>query len=1022
MTRQTPAYERLDDVAAAAGTPADAAQCETSGDHHDLLLARRRFLEASGFALFLSAVGGCSRAPQRHVLPWSGGEEGSVAGVAHYYASTCGGCPAACGTLVKTLDGRPIKLEGNPAHPLSRGGLCAVGQAEVLGLYDSRRLREPQLRGAPADWQQVDHQVREALAAARQANRSVRLLTGTQHSPTTRGAVDRFLAEHPGGRHIMYDPLSSSAIAAAHAQTHGLAVVPRYRFDRADVIVALGADFLGTWISPVEYTAGYQEGRVPEGTPAHMSYHLQVESRVSLTGCNADERWVVPPDAIGAVAGQLAAEVAQLAGREAAGPLPASPPIDPARIKQAARRLWAARGRALLVCDSQDVATQVTCNFANEMLGCYGSTLEIVQASQQRSGRDEALAELLRELEAGQVGVLIIAGANPVYDLPDGARLAELLGRDDAPFVVRLGQHLDETSAVASCVCPESHWLESWGDAEPVVGVVSLCQPVIAPLGATRTLLECLLAWGGGASQQPAPDGLAAVRAHWADHIYPRRTQTEWSGRDFWEQALRTGAAELQRPDSPPPVWDGRAVQSATLPVPRADDDDSWALLLYPKVSMLDGRPAHNPWLHELPDPVTKATWDNYICLAPRAAERLGVGQGDLMRISVDSTSIELPVLIQPGQHDRVAAVALGYGRQGTDRFADIGPQWLEARPSVGPHGLIGVNAAPLLRWEAGMLRYARSDIRLSRTGGYRRLAITQRHDSLSVPAHLATPGAERRPIVEATTLSAYRDDPHAGAAQHPEKEGELWPDDHPYSGPRWGMVIDLNKCTGCSACVIACQAENNIPVVGRDEVLRSREMHWLRIDRYYGGSPDDVTISHQPMLCHHCANAPCENVCPVLATVHSAEGLNQQVYNRCVGTRYCANNCPYKVRRFNWFNYSRPGRLENGVLNPDITVRARGVMEKCSFCVQRIRAATLHARQRGEAVADGQLQTACQQSCPAAAIVFGNMNDPDSQVARAKQAARHYQVLAELNVRPSVGYLREVRNRVEQPQETHHV
>jgi molybdopterin-containing oxidoreductase family iron-sulfur binding subunit len=987
----------------------------------DLLsINRRRFLEASGFALFLSALSGCLRAPVRSALSPASGEEGSAAGLARYFASTCGGCPAACGVLVKTRDGRPIKLEGNPDHPLSQGGLCAVGQAEVLGLYDSQRLREPQLDGQPADWGRVDERVRGRMEAAKDAGRSVVLWTGTVHSPTTRAAIGEFLKSSPDARHVVYDPLSASAIGAAHLQTHGMRAVPHYRFDRADVIVALGADFLGTWISPVEYTAGYRTRRVPAGQPAQMSYHLQIESRMSLTGCKADERWAVPPDALGAIAGRLAVELASRAGRKIEGAPPAGP-IDDAKLKALADRLWHARGKSLVVCDSQDVPTQIVCNFINDLLQGYGQTLEIAPASQQRSADDGPLAELLEQLKAGQVGVLVIAGVNPVYDLPSGPQIGEWLRGDKAPLVVRLGQHADETAAVASCVCPESHWLESWGDAEPVAGVLSLCQPAIAPLGSTRSLLECLLAWTQSETAPPsATAAYDAVRSHWQEEVFPQRTTKEPAADEFWEQSLRAGAVAVKSPAAELKAFDDKAVQLAKLPLPAAGE--SLSLVLYPKVGLLDGRPAHNPWLQELPDPVTKAAWDNYACLSPQTAERLGLRQDDLVRITAGKASIELPVLIQPGQHAGVVAVALGYGRQGTERFAQVGPQWIEAQSSVGANGLVGVNAAPLLHLIGGALHYLRADVRVEAAGGRRRVATTQQHHTLSVPTHLATPGTEHRSIVEQTTLAAYRGDAHAGAAHHHEFEGELWTDDHPYTGPRWGMVIDLNKCTGCSACVIACQAENNVPVVGRDEVLRSREMHWIRIDRYYDETGDRVTALHQPMLCQHCANAPCENVCPVLATVHSEEGLNQQVYNRCVGTRYCANNCPYKVRRFNWFEYSRGERLENAALNPDITVRSRGVMEKCSFCVQRIQEANLLARHRGEPVSDGAIRTACQQSCPAGAIVFGDLNDPQSTVAKAAAEGRHFQVLAELNVRPSIGYLRVVHNREEQSQETHHV
>lgn len=989
-------------------------QADLDASRDDLIgVDRRQFLEASGFALFLSALSGCMRAPVQQVLSLPEREEGAAAGLARYYASTCGGCSAACGVLVKTRDGRPIKLEGNPDHGLSQGGLCAIGQAEVLTLYDSHRLREPTLDGQPAEWRRVDTRIRQRIETAGKDGRDVVLLTGTIHSPTTRAAIERFLASVPGSRHVSYDALAATAIGAAHQQTHGRRVIPRYRFDRAEVIVSLGADFLGTWISPVEFTAGYRVHRAPSGVPPTMSYHLQIEPRLSLTGCNADERWTAPPGEMGPIVGRLAQKLAARAGRPLEGEPPASA-WDDARLEALADRLWKARGKSLVVCDSQDVATQVVCNWINGVLDGYGQTLEITADSRQRSPDEGPLAELLDRLDKRQVGVLVIAGVNPAYDLAGIANWEQLLRGDKTPLVVRLSQQDDETAALASCVCPESHWLESWSDAEPVTGTLSLCQPTIPLLGASRSLLECLLAWTQPDTSSGFDGPVAAyqaVRDHWQEHVFPRRTEQDLDATTFWEHALRTGAVALQPAPASDDTVELRPVALTTLPTASTD---AWSLILYPKIGLFEGRAAHNPWLQELPDPVTKATWDNYACLSPNGAAQLGVGQDDVVRITADGVSIELPVLIQRGQDDRTVAVALGYGRRGTDRFAQVGPQWIEASPSVGPNGLVGVNAAPLLMREGGAVRYVRADVRIEGTGQRRRLATTQQHHTLSVPEHLATPGTEYRPIVQQTTLAAYRKNPSAGAPEEHESEGQLWSDDHPYTGHRWGMVIDLNRCTGCSACVIACQAENNIPVVGRDEVARSREMHWMRIDRYFEEKGEEVSAVHQPMLCQHCGNAPCENVCPVAATVHSEEGLNQQVYNRCVGTRYCANNCPYKVRRFNWFQYSQDSRLENAALNPDVVVRSRGVMEKCSFCAQRIQEAKLAAKQRGEPLADGMIKPACQQSCPGDAIVFGDLNDPESAVARAAASDRHFQVLAELNVRPAVGYLRVVRNRKE--------
>ena len=458
--------------------------------------------------------------------------------------------------------------------------------------------------------------------------------------------------------------------------------------------------------------------------------------------------------------------------------------------------------------------------------------------------------------------------------------------------------------------------------------------------------------------------------------------------------------------------------QADVVPIRPAASSPQGSLtaILYAKVGVPSGSHAYNPWLQELPDPISKMTWDNS-CLSPVAAARLDVRQGDVVNVEGAGENPSLPVVIQPGQHDEVVAIALGYGSKLSERFGNIGPPWLEARPSVGGNGLVGVNAASLLSWQDGVLRYRREGVRLVKTGRQHPLACTQEEHPIRGTGPLAQgPAQQQLPIIRETPLLNLLEGKVDRPAEHEGRD--LWPDDHANrDGPRWGMAIDLINCTGCSACVVACQAENNIPVVGKDEVRRHREMHWLRIDRYYSTpahSPVDgsVDVAHQPMLCQHCGNAPCEVVCPVLATVHSDEGLNQQVYNRCVGTRYCANNCPYKVRRFNWFDYAHNDQLQNLVLNPDVTVRSRGVMEKCTFCVQRIQEAKIEAIRLGRVLADGDIQTACQQSCPTRAIVFGNLNDPQSRAAQLRASSRAYGVLAELNVKPAVSYLSLVRNR----------
>ncbi len=974
-------------------------------------LSRRTFLKLAGFTFTGVMAGGCQRASVRHAVPPLTAPEGIVPGHAVRYASTCSACGAGCGTLVKTRDGRPIKLEGNPSHPLSQGGLCAAGQAAILGLYDRERLRQPLRDGEPAGWDAVDAEVRNRLEDVRRQGKAVRVLSGTITSPTARAAVANFLAGFREGRHVVYDPTSASAILEAHQRTHGVRVLPQYRLDTARVLVSFDADFLGPWIAPVPHAVGYHAARPVQSPAPELSYHVQVESRLSLTGTKADQRLCVAPGELGLVMTHLADRVAQRAGATWGGGDRQPPPVPARFLDDLADRLWAARGRSLVLCGSRDVSAQLVCNFLNHLLQNYGTTLDAEHPSYQNQSDEPALRRLLDEIRRGQVGALLIYRSNPVYDLPDGDALGDALR--SIPLVVSFACRLDETAARARYVCPEPHELESWGDAEAVDGVVSLQQPTIQPLGAGRPLLESLAAWAG--RPQPAYE---QTRDYWHAHIYPRRLITVGFA-EFWEQSLHDGSVRVRAQPTAVRPFDAAAVTPVRQALRPAEG--AFAVALYAKVGMPAGQHAYNPWLQELPDPITKITWDNYVCVSPGSASRLGLSTGDVVRLE-GGRPLELPVLVQPGQHDDVVAVALGYGSRLSARFADIGPPWLEAEPGVGANGLVGVNAAPLLAWEENGLRTLPDGVRLVPTGRRHPLACTQDQPPLRVPLPLAPTRAAPRVIRETVLAALVPGDRPAG-----EPQADLWPDDHAADGPQWGLAIDLTACTGCSACVIACQVENNIPVVGRDEVRRHREMHWLRIDRYYATParspidgaptrPGEVDVAHQPMLCQHCGNAPCETVCPVLATVHSSEGLNQQVYNRCVGTRYCANNCPYKVRRFNWFDYAHDDQLQNLVLNPDVTVRSRGVMEKCTLCVQRIQEAKIEARRRGQPLADGDIQTACQESCPSRAIVFGNLNNPASRVARLARGTRAYHVLEELNVRPAVSYLAVVRNRPAEP------
>ena len=865
---------------------------------------RRDFLKLAGFSLAAVGVTACSRPVVDKAIPYLTAPEEIVPGRAYYMASTCHGCPARCGILVKCRDGRPIKIEGNPDHPLSRGGVCAVGQAMVLGLYDSHRLGGPLLLGKQATWNAVDALVAQKLADAKR----VRVVSSTLASPTTKRVIDEFLSRFEDGKYVVYDAMSCSAIADAHEQTHGMRTLPHYRFDKADVVVSIDADFLGTWISPVEFT---------KQRSAHRAWHAQLEPRMSVTGSNADQRLRIDPRDIGAILSHLAGVGS----------------YKPQILDRLVARLQSAKGRSLVVCGSNRIEDQLLVNHINESLGNYGATIDIEAPSNQRQGSDAPI-------DFAGVDAVFVLACNPVYDLPNGDAIGKLLA--SVPLVVTFASHPDETSKFAHAICPDHHPLESWNDSEPVAGVYAVTQPAIAPLRNTRSAIESFAAWSGKPAK--AYDLIKnAFKGNW--------DQTLNDGFDAGPALSRPRPPE-RRPHIPSPV--------TRHPSP------GYALVLYPTVAMLDGRHAHNAWLHELPDPISKVTWDNYACLSPDTAKKLGVSDGDVVRVN----DVELPAFIQPGQHDNVVAIAIGYGRIGTDRFAKIGPKWLLGRTYLHPGESVGKRVVQLP-----------ATVKLAKTGRRVDLASTQLHNTM-----------EGRPLTQPAT-------------SHQQPATSLWPAKQ-VGEHKWALAIDLAKCTGCSACVIACQAENNVPVVGKDEVVREREMHWIRIDRYYAGEGDDVEAVHQPMMCAHCGNAPCESVCPVLATVHSSDGLNQQVYNRCVGTRYCANNCPYKVRRFNWFDYPHDDRLANLVLNPDVAVRSRGVMEKCSMCAQRIEEARIEARQKGIRIPDGAIRMACEQSCPADAIVFGDLNDPKSAIGKARRDPRHFRLLEELNVDPAVGYL----------------
>ncbi len=960
---------------------------------------RRSFLKLAGFGLGGGVLAACSRGNIEKIVPLTKGQQGHTPGKASWYAAACGACNAGCGLLVKKRDGRPVKIEGQPEHPLSKGGVCAAGQASVLDLYDSKRISRPQMHGKSVSWKTIAADLERRF---KQKTGGGYILTGSINSPSTRYWIQRVLDRYKGVRHIEYDALSHAAIMDAHEHTHGKRMLPRYRFDRAQLIVSFGADFLNTWISPVEFSKDYTKGRSLEGHPVRISQHIQLEGRLSLTGSNADRRYVVTQRQTVAIIHRIADRVARLSNQNRPLELQSEssqiPSLEAQIADEIAERLLNNAGQSLVICDTNDLRLQVLLNHINIGLNNYGNTVDVENPYKQWNGDDRALNDFLKALKSGAVHTLITGGCNPAYDtiseLPkDGLR--------GVGYMVAQSAHQDETTAQADVVLPAPHYLEIWDDVEYGGTLFGLRQPMAPPFTEARTLRRlCAMLCGVD------KDDLQLVREYWQKSIFSHeKAGGGLSFKSFWGAALRRGFVKLSGINGDAPSPSG--VEFRLLPQEGLLPEGDMEVHLYPTESMLDGRNAHNPWLHELPDAVNKTVWDNFICLSPGRARRLDIKQGDVIRISAGDQSLELPALIQPGQHDDVVAAALGYGRKGTDRFARIGPQWLESRLTVKDGEKIGRNTFIFSCSGNGYRQYFNS-VTLHKTGRKVRVAQTQTHHNIRVPEKLG--GGERK-LVRETTLQAYRKNPASGNPDT-HKIVQLWPEDHSYTGHHWGMAIDLHRCTGCSACVVSCQAENNIPVVGKDEVYRRREMHWIRIDRYYRGSEDNPTVMHQPVMCQHCDHAPCEGVCPVLATVHSDEGINQQIYNRCVGTRYCANNCPYKVRRFNWFDYRNEKEREHLVLNPDITTRSRGVMEKCSLCVQRIQAAKAKAQREGKPLKDGDIRLACEQSCPADAIVFGDLNDPESRIARLVKHPRHYHMLEEMNFLPTVGYLTKVRNR----------
>lgn len=1010
---------------------------------------RRDFLKFLGFSVTAAAVAACE-APVNKALPYVIKPENITPGVPNYYASTFFDDDDFANILVKTREGRPILIEGaNPATAAERCGVSARVSASVLGLYDGKRLKDAHKAGQPISWITADKEITAKISSIGASGKKVAILSSTIISPSTKKAIGEFITKFPHVEHIQQDVISYSALPKANAAVFGKNLIPSYRFDKALAIASFGADFLGTWLDHNSYEGQYGKNRNPKGD---MSRLFAFEATLSLTGANADYRTPVKQSEI---AHALIALYNKLSGQN----LPAAKTAADEAIAKAAEYLKAHRGKALVVCGLNDVNAQIVTAEINKLLGAEGNTIDFSVPLYTKQGDEARVEQLFKDIAAGTVQGLILYNANPVYNHPNGEQVKTWLKK--LPLSVSFASHMDESAVDCQYVLPDHHYLESWNDFNPYGGHFSLSQPTIHPLFDTRQAQESFLVWAGSGNRTDKNSTLYReyMKKVWNEMLFGKQS-THASFDDFWNYSVHDGAFISNTPvaavEAAPAAAAHKpaadvvpAVAAATAGVSEAaakinatyKPGTGLEVVLYQKIGIGTGNQASNPWLQEFPDPISRITWDNYVTMSVAEMKEKGwateYGQenpANQVKLSVNGKTITLPVIASPGQAHGTVGVAIGYGR----KFGK-GDE------------IIGQNAYPLATLVGGELQYHAFGATVEGTGEMYPIASTQTSHTMM-----------GRDIVKETSFAQYKANPASGNHKHTfhtnltklangkETHGHLKADEADFwkkfdrPNHNWGLTIDLNACTGCGACVIACHAENNVPVVGKDEIRRVRDMHWIRIDRYYTsdikqrdikeakGLMDNINtylaaeipsenpqVVFQPIMCQHCSQAPCETVCPVLATTHSNEGLNQMTYNRCIGTRYCANNCPYKVRRFNWFKYHDNAKFDfymnddlgKMVLNPDVTVRSRGVMEKCSMCVQRIQAGKLEAKKEGRRPKDGDIMTPCQTSCSVNAINFGDFNDEESLVFQERSNERSYALLEEVGTEPNVFYQVKVRN-----------
>lgn len=947
-------------------------------------LARRQFMKLMGASFALSAAA-CVRRPVQKIIPYNKRPAEIIPDLPNYYASSWFDGNEGLNITVKTRDGRPTYIAGHETSPLNKG-IGARASANILNLYDPDRLRKPVINSVNpknrsksvsvnASWEQVDKRVVEKLKEG-----GVAVLSGSNPSPLSKELVHDFVVKFSGKQYV-WDPLTTESVRKGQKISYGTETVPSYDFAKATFVLSIDGDFLGTYLNPVRFQTGFEEARNPDG---EMMKLVAFHSVPMLTSLNADDTFPIRASQQVGVAAALLAEVLRAKGSSVPDAVAKAALTDeqlgfaPGTVKMVAQDLAKHAGKSIVIAGGlpteteSGVALQVAVNALNSALGNDGKTIRAQGGDHWRTGTSGDLADLIKDINEEKVKTLIIHDVNPMYAFPADLKFNEVVGK--LKGLISTTNWMDETAVYCDVVAPCGHSMENWNEFEFVSGLRTIQQPTIRPLHETRSFEDSLIAWSEAAGK-----AITGEKSYY-DHLKAAVTKSVGSDKE-WFDYLQRGFRGAVTAAAAARSFSTAAYAAIKSPF-RAEDKETLELVIYPTIQMGDGTLANVSWLQELPDPVTKVVWDNYLTVAPGYAKEKGLKMGSMVDLEVNGKTIKAPVYIHPGQHPAVVGMAVGYGRTGQ----------LELARGVG------INAFALAKVNGERIQYSNIPVKVKKISGLYELAITQGHNSM-----------EGRQIVVEDSLKNYK----AGKdAVHRHKIFSLW-GEHKYDGHKWGMAIDLNTCTGCSACMIACQSENNIPVVGKKYVLQGREMHWIRIDRYYKGDEANPNAVFQPVMCQHCENAPCETVCPVVATVHTDEGLNDMVYNRCVGTRYCSNNCPYKVRRFNWFYYDGHHRREplHMALNPDVTVRTRGVMEKCTMCVQRIKEGKNLAKDENRPLKDGDIKTACEDVCPTGGMVFGDLNDKNSAVSKAFQNSRQYTLLEEVNAAPRVRYMTKIRN-----------